>query len=238
MFSSFSFVSCLQCWFDFCLSSSVSNTAARFFTYVQFAGKHSSLFPFLWLWKREFILWSISSQNLRLCQAGRGPLVAFELGQLRALATVSLGSLVSHCPVRQWTFNPVWIHEAYSCIIAIKLRLETCCSDAWPSATKLDWSHDLSDFPDVLHITTTLKTVPLWLRASKNLECLLVLCPQGRCTRENCKYLHPPPHLKTQLEINGRNNLIQQKAAAAMLAQQMQFMLPGAQLQPIVSHSC
>lgn len=63
--------------------------------------------------------------------------------------------------------------------------------------------------------------------------CLFV---QGRCTRDNCKYLHPPPHLKTQLEINGRNNLIQQKAAAAMLAQQMQFMLPGAQLQPIVSH--
>lgn len=61
--------------------------------------------------------------------------------------------------------------------------------------------------------------------------------PQGRCTRDNCKYLHPPPHLKTQLEINGRNNLIQQKAAAAMLAQQMQFMLPGAQLQPIVSSS-
>ncbi|RLW02542.1 hypothetical protein DV515_00007146 [Chloebia gouldiae] len=56
---------------------------------------------------------------------------------------------------------------------------------------------------------------------------------QGRCTRENCKYLHPPPHLKTQLEINGRNNLIQQKTAAAMFAQQMQFMLPGAQLQPI-----
>nr|XP_046263131.1 muscleblind-like protein 3 isoform X2 [Scatophagus argus] len=58
---------------------------------------------------------------------------------------------------------------------------------------------------------------------------------KGRCTRENCKYLHPPPHLKTQLEINGRNNLIQQKAAAAMLAQQMQFMLPGAQLQPITT---
>ncbi|XP_037636521.1 muscleblind-like protein 3 isoform X2 [Sebastes umbrosus] len=58
---------------------------------------------------------------------------------------------------------------------------------------------------------------------------------KGRCTRENCKYLHPPPHLKTQLEINGRNNLIQQKATAAMLAQQMQFMLPGAQLQPITT---
>uniref|UniRef100_A0A8V5HGE5 Uncharacterized protein n=1 Tax=Melopsittacus undulatus TaxID=13146 RepID=A0A8V5HGE5_MELUD len=56
---------------------------------------------------------------------------------------------------------------------------------------------------------------------------------KGRCTRENCKYLHPPPHLKTQLEINGRNNLIQQKTAAAMFAQQMPFMLPGAQLQPI-----
>ncbi|XP_058253864.1 muscleblind-like protein 3 isoform X4 [Hemibagrus wyckioides] len=58
---------------------------------------------------------------------------------------------------------------------------------------------------------------------------------KGRCTRDNCKYLHPPPHLKTQLEINGRNNLIQQKAAAAMLAQQVQFMLPGAQLQPITT---
>ncbi|XP_060783811.1 muscleblind-like protein 3 isoform X6 [Neoarius graeffei] len=58
---------------------------------------------------------------------------------------------------------------------------------------------------------------------------------KGRCTRDNCKYLHPPPHLKTQLEINGRNNLIQQKAAAAMLAQQVQFMLPGTQLQPITT---
>nr|XP_023649857.1 muscleblind-like protein 3 [Paramormyrops kingsleyae] len=46
---------------------------------------------------------------------------------------------------------------------------------------------------------------------------------KGRCTRDNCKYLHPPPHLKTQLEINGRNNLIQQKT----------FMLPGALLEPI-----
>lgn len=59
---------------------------------------------------------------------------------------------------------------------------------------------------------------------------------QGRCSRENCKYLHPPPHLKTQLEINGRNNLIQQKNMA-MLAQQMQLanaMMPGTQLQPVV----
>ncbi|XP_067259013.1 muscleblind-like protein 2 isoform X7 [Chanodichthys erythropterus] len=55
----------------------------------------------------------------------------------------------------------------------------------------------------------------------------------GRCTRENCKYLHPPAHLKTQLEINGRNNLIQQKTAAAMLAQQMQFMIPGTTMQPV-----
>ncbi|XP_039601350.1 muscleblind-like protein 2 isoform X4 [Polypterus senegalus] len=56
---------------------------------------------------------------------------------------------------------------------------------------------------------------------------------KGRCTRENCKYLHPPSHLKTQLEINGRNNLIQQKTAAAMLAQQMQFMIPGTAMQPV-----
>ncbi|KAF7242022.1 Muscleblind-like protein 2 [Varanus komodoensis] len=59
----------------------------------------------------------------------------------------------------------------------------------------------------------------------------------GRCTRENCKYLHPPTHLKTQLEINGRNNLIQQKTAAAMLAQQMQFMFPGTPLQPMSNTS-
>ncbi|XP_032365017.1 muscleblind-like protein 1 isoform X6 [Etheostoma spectabile] len=59
---------------------------------------------------------------------------------------------------------------------------------------------------------------------------------KGRCSRENCKYLHPPPHLKTQLEINGRNNLIQQKNMA-MLAQQMHLanaMMPGTQLQPVV----
>lgn len=64
---------------------------------------------------------------------------------------------------------------------------------------------------------------------------LLSFPAQGRCTRENCKYLHPPAHLKTQLEINGRNNLIQQKTAAAMLAQQMQFMIPGTTMQPVVS---
>ncbi|XP_069318980.1 muscleblind-like protein 3 isoform X2 [Eulemur rufifrons] len=58
---------------------------------------------------------------------------------------------------------------------------------------------------------------------------------KGRCTRENCKYLHPPPHLKTQLEINGRNNLIQQKTAAAMFAQQMQLMLQNAQMSSLTS---
>ncbi|XP_025708312.1 muscleblind-like protein 3 isoform X2 [Callorhinus ursinus] len=58
---------------------------------------------------------------------------------------------------------------------------------------------------------------------------------KGRCARENCKYLHPPPHLKTQLEINGRNNLIQQKTAAAMFAQQMQFMLQNAHMSSLSS---
>ncbi|XP_068593870.1 muscleblind-like protein 1 isoform X4 [Cebidichthys violaceus] len=58
---------------------------------------------------------------------------------------------------------------------------------------------------------------------------------KGRCSRENCKYLHPPAHLKTQLEINGRNNLIQQKNMV-MLAQQMHLanaMMPGTQLPPM-----
>nr|KAF6435968.1 muscleblind like splicing regulator 3 [Rousettus aegyptiacus] len=58
---------------------------------------------------------------------------------------------------------------------------------------------------------------------------------KGQCTRENCKYLHPPPHLKTQLEINGRNNLIQQKTATAMFAQQMQYMLQNAQMSSLTS---
>ncbi|XP_064430656.1 muscleblind-like protein 3 isoform X3 [Mirounga angustirostris] len=58
---------------------------------------------------------------------------------------------------------------------------------------------------------------------------------KGRCARENCKYLHPPPHLKTQLEINGRNNLIQQKTAAAMFAQQMQFMVQNAHMSSLTS---
>ncbi|KAJ3592635.1 hypothetical protein NHX12_007762 [Muraenolepis orangiensis] len=60
---------------------------------------------------------------------------------------------------------------------------------------------------------------------------------KGRCLRENCKYLHPPGHLKTQLEINGRNNLIQQKTAAAMLAQQMHFLIPGTSMQPMPTFS-
>lgn len=64
--------------------------------------------------------------------------------------------------------------------------------------------------------------------------CCCFLWMQGRCSRENCKYLHPPSHLKTQLEINGRNNLIQQKTAAAVLAQQMQLMIPGPSMQPVV----
>ncbi|XP_078612711.1 muscleblind-like protein 1 isoform X21 [Branchiostoma floridae x Branchiostoma japonicum] len=58
---------------------------------------------------------------------------------------------------------------------------------------------------------------------------------KGRCTRENCKYLHPPPHLKSQLEINGRNNLIAQANAKNQILQQVPFqpILPGSQLQPM-----
>ncbi|EPY78866.1 muscleblind-like protein 3 isoform 2 [Camelus ferus] len=40
---------------------------------------------------------------------------------------------------------------------------------------------------------------------------------------------------KEKLEINGRNNLIQQKTAAAMFAQQMQFMLQNAQMSSLTS---
>ncbi|XP_078736349.1 muscleblind-like protein 2 isoform X2 [Lampetra fluviatilis] len=50
---------------------------------------------------------------------------------------------------------------------------------------------------------------------------------KDRCTRDSCKYLHPPQHLKAQLEINGRNNLLQQKSAA-LLAQHMHMASAGA----------
>lgn len=76
-----------------------------------------------------------------------------------------------------------------------------------------------------------------WMKATPSSAKTKTFVLQGRCSRENCKYLHPPTHLKTQLEINGRNNLIQQKTAAAMLAQQMQFMFPGTPLHPVVSTS-
>ncbi|XP_041482542.1 mucin-6-like isoform X7 [Lytechinus variegatus] len=56
----------------------------------------------------------------------------------------------------------------------------------------------------------------------------------GRCTRENCKYLHPPPHLKTQLEINGRNTLATQKMLQNLQNQQLQQVvgMTNLQLQP------
>ncbi|XP_075394335.1 muscleblind-like protein 3 isoform X1 [Tenrec ecaudatus] len=60
---------------------------------------------------------------------------------------------------------------------------------------------------------------------------------KDRCTRENCKYFHPPAHLKTQLEINGRSNLMQQRTAAAMFTQQVPFMFPHPQMPAFVSHS-
>ncbi|KAG7272270.1 hypothetical protein CRUP_008520, partial [Coryphaenoides rupestris] len=75
---------------------------------------------------------------------------------------------------------------------------------------------------------------------------------RGTCSRtdQECKFAHPAKScqvengrviacfdsLKTQLEINGRNNLIQQKNMA-MLAQQMQLanaIVPGTQLPPMV----
>ncbi|XP_071838552.1 uncharacterized protein [Apostichopus japonicus] len=48
-------------------------------------------------------------------------------------------------------------------------------------------------------ITTVKKCLSVWIRKQGGLS--------GQCTRENCRYLHPPPHLKTQLEIKGQNNI-------------------------------
>jgi len=34
---------------------------------------------------------------------------------------------------------------------------------------------------------------------------------KNKCRRENCKYFHPPPHLKAQIEVNGKQALIREK---------------------------
>ncbi|KAJ8030588.1 Muscleblind-like protein 1 [Holothuria leucospilota] len=52
---------------------------------------------------------------------------------------------------------------------------------------------------------------------------------KGQCTRENCRYLHPPPHLKTQLEIKGQNNI----AARRMLQNQLQSQILAQQASPL-----
>ncbi|KAK1790756.1 hypothetical protein P4O66_014041, partial [Electrophorus voltai] len=100
--------------------------------------------------------------------------------------------------------------------------------------TCFSWS---GSAPGRVNLIRLMRCFPLIWDVSRELQQRDVCYNQakGRCSRENCKYLHPPPHLKTQLEINGRNNLIQQKNMA-MIAQQMQLanaMMPGAQLQPV-----
>jgi hypothetical protein len=50
---------------------------------------------------------------------------------------------------------------------------------------------------------------------------LLFDSEQDRCSRETCKYFHPPSHLKEQLLINGKNHLAMKNA----MFQQMQLPL-------------
>ena len=58
---------------------------------------------------------------------------------------------------------------------------------------------------------------------------------QERCQREKCKYLHPPKHLKTQLETNGRmlQHQQQQMAMQQQLMQQQMLSNPA-----LVSERC
>lgn len=67
---------------------------------------------------------------------------------------------------------------------------------------------------------------------------------KGKCHRDYCKYLHPPPHIKSQLEINGRNAQILRKnlqptTGSSMVVNPFQkadigVFQPGA-LQPVMS---
>jgi muscleblind protein len=52
------------------------------------------------------------------------------------------------------------------------------------------------------------------IEAGKVVACFDSL--KGKCHRDQCKYLHPPPHIKNQLEINGRNAQIQRKLSVSM----------------------
>ncbi|XP_037676938.1 muscleblind-like protein 3 isoform X2 [Choloepus didactylus] len=117
------------------------------------------------------------------------------------------------------------------------LTLEVCREFQRGTCSRADADCKFAHPPRVCHVENG-RVVACFdsLKNSPVQEWKLVLVKiKGRCTRDNCKYLHPPPHLKTQLEINGRNNLIQQKTAAAMFAQQMQFMLQNAQMPSVNS---
>ncbi|KAM6064813.1 muscleblind-like protein 1 isoform 3-T6 [Theristicus caerulescens] len=117
-------------------------------------------------------------------------------------------------------------------------RPDTECKFAHPSKScQVENGRVIACFDSLKLLVLQALGHELWVSSGSLPEQEEAFCSllKGRCSRENCKYLHPPPHLKTQLEINGRNNLIQQKNMA-MLAQQMQLanaMMPGAPLQPV-----
>ncbi|XP_029186876.2 muscleblind-like protein 1 isoform X8 [Acropora millepora] len=62
---------------------------------------------------------------------------------------------------------------------------------------------------------------------SNLLETLIMNC--GRCHRDKCKYLHPPKHIKAQMESNGRFLQQQQQQQQQQLAFQQQAFAPLAQ---------
>ncbi|KAM7045803.1 muscleblind-like protein 3 isoform 4-T4 [Molossus nigricans] len=102
------------------------------------------------------------------------------------------------------------------------LTLEVCREFQRGTCSRADADCKFAHLPKVCH-----------MQNGRVVACFDFL--KGRCARENCKYLHPPPHLKTQLEINGRNSLIQQKTTTDMFSQQMQFMLQNAQMSSLTS---
>ncbi|KAG7227630.1 hypothetical protein INR49_005445 [Caranx melampygus] len=73
----------------------------------------------------------------------------------------------------------------------------------------------------------------LGLSLNLDLQSAVRMGGRGPMLKRKLQISSPAFALKTQLEINGRNNLIQQKTAAAVLAQQMQLVIPGPSLQQV-----
>ena len=90
----------------------------------------------------------------------------------------------------------------FSCTWTLDVRLVVCAFFVKLLAFHLRWSRSLGNHP-------------------------LARRTQGRCNRESCKYLHPTYQLKQQLEITGRQTLLQNRAMLQQMLPLQQNVMPA-----------